>query len=180
MKILILALTLIGMNSFAAEKSSLYSIDVTTIAGKKTNLQDYKNKVLLIVNTASGCGFTPQYLTLQALHEKYESKGLVVLGFPSNDFGKQEPGTDKEIRYFCESNYKVTFPMFTKASVKGDQIQPIFKWLIANSSNKDAVAWNFEKFLVGKDGKVRQRFKSKVTPDSKEIADAVNSALAEK
>jgi glutathione peroxidase len=147
-------------------------------AALPTELKPYSGKVMLIVNTASHCGFTSQYKGLQAIYDRYKDRGLFVLGFPSNDFGGQEPGSDHEIRFFCESQYHVTFPLFKKASVTGSAIQPVFKWALSNSPSPNAIAWNFEKFLVGKDGKVVQRFKSEVDPDSKELTTAIERALS--
>jgi len=163
----------------ASSPTSLDSIPVKTLDGESTTLKSYDGKVLLIVNTASRCGYTPQYEGLEALAKQYRSSGLVVLGFPSNDFGKQEPGTNKEIRFFCESKYHVDFPLFDKAPVTGSQIQPVFSWLLDHAATQDAVAWNFEKFLIGRDGKVLQRFKSGIGPTDKTLTAAIESALAQ-
>ncbi len=160
--------------------SNLYDIPVKTIDGKPATLGDYKGKVLLVVNVASACGLTPQYEGLEKLYESYRAKGVEVLGFPANNFGAQEPGTDKEIKEFCTSKFDVKFPMFSKVSVRGDDQHPLYKELVAQRPNatpqpdgqlmeklkgynmapKTATegAWNFEKFLVGKDGKVVGRF----------------------
>jgi glutathione peroxidase len=160
--------------------SDIYSIPLKSNDDKDTNLSIYKGKVLLIVNTASKCGYTPQYKSLEALYKKYQSQGLVVLGFPSNDFGHQEPGTNQQIRYFCQSKYHVDFPLFDKGPVGGDHIQPLFAWLLKHAPSSTPVAWNFEKFLISRDGKVLERFKSKVTPDSGELTGAIEKALAQK
>ena len=133
-----------------------------------------------MVNTASECGYTPQYAGLQKLHSRFAEKGFSVLGFPSNDFGGQEPGTDAQIRYFCQSNYKVEFPMFSKGPVSGAKTQPVYSWLLENSAVKGPVEWNFEKFLVGRDGKVVGRFKSGTTPDDAKLIAAIEKALAVK
>lgn len=156
------------------EMAQIYTTPVKTIDGKETNLSEHKGKVMLIVNTASECGYTPQYKGLEALYQKYKSQGLVVLGFPSNDFGGQEPGTEAEIKKFCELKYKTTFPMYSKVSVKAN---PLYA-LLQKEAGAD-VAWNFGKFLVGKNGKVEKYFPSKVTPESDELSKAVEGALKE-
>lgn len=140
-------------------------------------LSSYRGKTVLIVNTASECGYTPQYKGLQALHEKYGAKGLVVLAFPSNDFGAQEPGSDAEIGAFCEKNYGVDFPILPKAPVKGDAKQPVFRFLTEGSIPGE-VKWNFEKFLVCPDGKLIARFPSKTEPNSAELTSAIEKALS--
>ncbi len=147
-----------------ASMNSLLSIDLTTVNNKNIKLTDFeKTDVFLFVNTASECGFTSQYKGLEALHQKFKDKGFAVVGFPSNDFGAQEPGTNAEIKDFCKLNYGVTFPLMSKASVKGSGIQPFYKELISLSDDKSDVSWNFEKFLVTKDGTIK-RYKSKTTP----------------
>ncbi len=146
------------------------------IDGKQVKLEKYKGKVLLIVNVASQCGYTPQYDGLQKVYEKYKEKGLVVLGFPANDFGMQEPGTDAEIKNFCSSKYNVTFPMFSKISVKGEKKHPLYQYLV-ESTTKQEVKWNFGKFLIGKDGKVITRFESSDKPESEKVLKAIESAL---
>jgi glutathione peroxidase len=134
-----------------------------------------------VVNVASKCGYTPQYKGLEAIHRKYQDKGLKVLGFPSNDFGAQEPGTLQEIKEFCSSEYGVTFPMFDKVHVKGPQQHPLYAALTGKDSPAPGeVKWNFGKFLIGRDGKVIKRFDSKVTPDSVELTEAIEAALAQK
>ena len=157
---------------FAA--SSIHEFTLNSIDGKPAPLAAYKGKVVLVVNVASRCGYTPQYTGLEALYEKYKDKGLVVIGFPANNFGMQEPGTDEEIKTFCSSKYNVTFPMYSKISVKGDDTAPLYQYLM---KEKGAVKWNFTKFLAGKDGKVIQKFDSAVTPDSPELVNAIESAL---
>lgn len=160
------------------EANMIYKIPVKTIDGKDTTLEPYKGKVMLIVNTASKCGYTKQYTALQATFEKYKDKGLVVLGFPSNDFLWQEPGTNEEIKKFCELKFKVSFPMFEKGKVKGDP-QPLYQYLLAHdkANPKDEISWNFEKFIVNKKGEIVGRFKSKFTPDSPEVIAAIEKAL---
>ncbi len=157
-----------------------YDFKVKDINGKEAALSQYAGKVALVVNTASECGFTPQYAGLQELYEKYSSKGLVVLAFPSNDFGAQEPGSDQEIAKFCDLRFKVKFPLFSKIAVKGKDQSPLYQHLIAQSpveKGKD-VAWNFEKFLVNQKGEVVGRFKSKVEPTSKELTSAIETLIA--
>jgi glutathione peroxidase len=164
--------------SMAAEQSEFFALHAATLEGKVQALASYRGKVMLVTNTASQCGYTQQYKGLESLYQKYRDQGLLVLGFPSNDFGGQEPGTDKEIRFFCKSKYAVDFPMFAKGPVSGEKPQPVFAWLLKHSSSQEPVAWNFEKFLISRDGKILGRFKSEVTPDSQELVAAVEKALA--
>ncbi|MFZ4636273.1 MAG: glutathione peroxidase [Pirellulales bacterium] len=149
-----------------------------TIDGAVVDLASYKGKVVLIVNVASRCGATPQYAGLQKLYDTYKDKGLVVIGFPANDFGAQEPGSDPQIAEFCSSKYGVTFPMFSKITVKGPAKSPLYKTLTESADPPGEVAWNFEKFLVGKDGAVAARFKTGVQPDDAAFIAAVEAALA--
>jgi glutathione peroxidase len=163
------------MTSLAlAADSNVSEIAVKDIDGKDSTLQAYAGKVLLIVNVASECGYTGQYAGLQALHEKMAEKGVAVLGFPCNDFGGQEPGSEAIIKTFCTENYKVTFPMFSKVAIKGDAKHPLYAAL---QSAAGEVGWNFEKFLIGKDGKVLKRFGSDVQPESPELLAAIEAAL---
>ncbi|HYI92436.1 MAG TPA: glutathione peroxidase [Bryobacteraceae bacterium] len=155
--------------------SSVHEFSLTTIDGKPAPLSAYKGKTVLLVNVASKCGYTKQYTGLQALYEKYKDKGLVIVGVPANNFGGQEPGTNEEIATFCSRNYNVTFPMMSKVSVKGDDMVPLYGYLTQNTGGD--VKWNFTKFLVDKDGKIVNRFESKVTPESPEMAAAVEKAL---
>ena len=158
---------------------SVHEFSPEDIDGNKIPLSKYEGKVLLIVNTASECGYTPQYEGLQALYEEYKEQGLVVLGFPANNFGGQEPGTDKQIKKFCKVNYDVTFPMFSKISVKGNEQHPLFEHL-TSAQNPDFtgnIKWNFEKFLIDKDGKVFRRFRSKVEPQNDQILRAIETAF---
>jgi glutathione peroxidase len=155
---------------------SLYSLEATTLSGKPVKMSEFAGRVSLVVNVASQCGFTPQYKGLEALHEELATRGLVVLGFPSNEFGGQEPGTPEEIQTFCKKNYGVRFPMFSKAVTKpGPEQSPVYAFL---TKGGDVPTWNFCKYLVGKDGKVIAFFPSKVTPESKELRDAIEAALA--
>jgi glutathione peroxidase len=151
-----------------------------SIDGQPTSLAKFKGKVVLIVNVASRCGFTPQYAGLEALYHKYKDRGFVVLGFPANNFLSQEPGTNQAIKAFCSTKYHVTFPMFAKVSVKGADKTPLYQFLTdkaANPSTAGAIGWNFAKFLADRNGKVIARFASKVTPESAELIDAVEAAL---
>ncbi len=153
---------------------------LNSIDGQAAPLSQYKGKVVMIVNVASKCGYTPQYAGLEALYEKYKSQGFVILGFPANNFGAQEPGTNEEIKTFCSRNYNVTFPMYAKISVKGADKHPLYQFLTdkqANPATGGEIQWNFTKFLVGKDGKVAARFESAVTPESPEVAAAIEKAL---
>lgn len=161
-----------------ATANSVYDFKVKTIEGKEISLAEYKGKTLLIVNTASKCGYTPQYAALENVYTKYKDKNVVVLGFPSNDFGGQEPGTNQEIKHFCQAKYNVDFPMFEKGPVKGDSKQPLFAYLTDNSPSKGEIRWNFEKFVIGPDGKVAARFRSRTKPDDSELTAALDKALA--
>ncbi len=173
MKTLLLSLL---MSSIAiAADTNVSDIAVKDIDGKDTTLKAYAGKVLLIVNVASECGYTGQYAGMQALHEKMGGKDVVVLGFPCNDFGGQEPGSEAQIKAFCTENYKVTFPMFAKVAIKGDAKHPLYAALQAAAEAE--VGWNFEKFLIGKDGKVLQHFGSDVEPDAPELLAAIEAAL---
>ena len=150
------------------------------IDGNDVKLDEYKGKVVMIVNTASKCGLTPQYEGLQALYDKYKDKDFVILGFPANNFMGQEPGTEKEIKEFCTLNYKVTFPMFAKISVKGTDQHPFYTFLTNKESNpgfEGDIGWNFEKFIADKDGKIIARFSPKTKPDDAKLVEAVENAL---
>jgi glutathione peroxidase len=158
--------------------ASIYDFSVKDIAGKAVKLDRYRGKVLLIVNTASECGFTPQYKGLEALYEKLHGKGLEVLGFPCNQFGGQEPGSEKEIAQFCELNYGVTFPMFAKVDVNGAKAAPLYKYLKSEQPGllgSEAIKWNFTKFLVDREGNVVKRYAPNDTPES--LAGDVQKAL---
>jgi glutathione peroxidase len=152
-------------------ENSLYSFNVKTIDGKETSLADYKGKTLLIVNVASKCGFTKQYTGLEALYRKFKDKGLVILGFPCNQFGAQEPGDEAEIKNFCSLNYEVTFPLFAKVDVNGANTHPVYDYLKKAEKGilgTEAIKWNFTKFLVNKNGEVLSRFAPTTTPESLE------------
>lgn len=155
--------------------SGAYDFTMNSIDGKATPLATFKGKVVLIVNVASQCGYTPQYSALEAVYEKYRDKGFVIAGFPANNFGGQEPGSNEEIKQFCNRKYSVKFPMFSKISVAGGDKAPLYQFLTGAMGGE--VQWNFTKFLVDKDGKVIQRFDSAVEPDSPEVLAAIESAL---
>lgn len=160
----------------------VHQFKVQDIKNKAVDMASYRGKVLLIVNTASYCGFTSQYKPLQKTFEQFKDQGFLVLGFPSNDFGRQEPGSNKEIKDFCELNYKVSFPLFSKVTVSGNQKAPLFKYLTEDSGQefKRSIDWNFEKFLIGRDGQLVARFKSSTDPQSEEILSAITAALKTK
>lgn len=161
-------------------KDDIYNIVVKDIEGKDVKLSDYSGKVLLIVNVASKCGYTPQYEGLQKIYESYKDKGFEILAFPCNDFKGQEPGTNEEIKEFCSANYGVTFKLFDKIKVLGDDRAPLYQKLInAESVEQGDVKWNFEKFLISKEGKVEGRFRSKVKPESEEITSLIEKLLSQ-
>ena len=153
---------------------------MSSLNGQPVNLAKYQGKVLLIVNTASECGFTYQYEGLQILHARYAAKGLSLLGFPANDFGQQEPGSAAQIQQFCKANYGVEFDMFSKVTVLGPEKTPLYKYLTASPKFPGELSWNFEKFLIGRDGQILGRFKSEVEPESLELTRAIEAALAQK
>jgi glutathione peroxidase len=153
---------------------------MTAIDGSPVDLASFDGKVVLVVNVASRCGATPQYAGLQKLYDTYKDRGLVVLGFPANDFLGQEPGTDAQIADFCSSKYHVTFPMFSKITVKGANMPPLYKTLTESADPPGAIGWNFEKFLIGRDGAIVGRFKTRVAPDDPAVITAVEAALAAK
>ncbi len=162
-----------------SSSSDIKDIVVKDMNGKEVNLADYKGKVLLIVNVASKCGYTPQYEGLEAIYNKYKEKGFEILAFPCNDFGGQEPGTNEEIKTFCSSKYNVTFKLFDKIKVLGDERSPLYARLINNNvTEKGDIKWNFEKFLIDKNGNIVSRFRSKVKPESEEITKAIENELA--
>lgn len=163
------------------KEKSMYEFAMKDIDGNVVKLDAYKDKVVMIVNTASKCGFTPQYEGLQALYDKYKDKGFTILGFPANNFMGQEPGTEKEIKEFCTLKYKVTFPMFSKISVKGTDQHPFYTFLTNKGSNpgfEGDITWNFEKFVADRNGKIVARFSPKVTPEDPEIIETIEKTLA--
>ena len=164
----------------AAEKT-VHDFTLNSIDGQPAPLAAYKGKVVLLVNVASKCGFTPQYSALESTYEKYKDRGFVIVGVPANNFGAQEPGSNQEIKTFCSSKYHVTFPMMAKVSVKGDDITPLYQFLTDKSSNPQSggeIKWNFTKFLIGPDGRVITRFEPEITPDSPQVTSAIEEALA--
>jgi glutathione peroxidase len=168
------------MASAAFPASSIYGFTMNSIDGQPAPLAAYQGKVLLLVNVASRCGFTPQYAGLEKIYREYKDRGLVVLGFPANNFGAQEPGTNEEIKSFCSRTYNVSFPLYAKSSVKGADINPLYRFLTDKSENPKTggdIRWNFTKFLIGRDGTVIARFESNVPPDSPEVATAIEKAL---
>lgn len=172
-----IVLSVFSFSIGAFAQSSLYEMQATRIDGSRQNLSDFRGKVALVVNTASQCGYTPQYTELQELYERYKDRGFVVLGFPSNDFGGQEPGSEAEIQTFCSSKFGVSFPLFSKTKVLGDAKDPVYRFLTASTGGAE-VGWNFEKFLVSKDGLVLERFPSSVKPLSPAITAAVDAAIS--
>jgi glutathione peroxidase len=182
------ATVVITGSAFADEKgggkvSGPLDFKMVGIDGKEVDLGQYKGKVVLLVNVASECGYTPQYKGLQELHQKFGEDGLVILGVPSNDFGKQEPGTNAQILEFCKSTYKVTFPLFEKVAVKGESKVPLYQYLTSKDTNPKfagEVGWNFEKFLIDRQGRVVGRFKSGVEPTSEPLVSAIKKELAAK
>jgi glutathione peroxidase len=174
MKLLFMAAALFNANSQASE---LYAIKGVTIEGQSIEFSQFKGKVLLIVNTALGCGFTPQLGDLEKLYLKFRSQGLEVLGFPSNDFGGQEPGTNEEIRKTCRTRYSVSFPLFQKTPVTGKNAHPVYQWVQSAAPQIKPPAWNFSKVLISRDGKVLKGFGSSVEPMSKELIEEIEKAL---
>ena len=178
----IAAVTSFSVSSASADDKPPAALNFTmkSITGKEVKLSEYHGKVLLVVNVASKCGLTPQYEQLEAMNEKYADKGLVVLGFPCNQFLKQEPGTDAEIAEFCAATYKVKFPMFSKIDVNGKDAAPLYKHLTSldtQPKGKGDISWNFEKFVIGKNGQVVARFAPRTAPDAKEVLDVVEAEL---
>jgi glutathione peroxidase len=161
--------------------TNIHSFTMRTIEGKESSLAQYKGKVLLVVNVASKCGFTGQYEGLESLYKRFQARGLEILGFPANDFLRQEPGTDAEIKSFCTMTYGVTFPMFSKISVKGSDCHPLYRYLTDKQTNprfEGGISWNFNKFLIDRQGNIIGRFGSRTKPDDKDLVKAVESALA--
>ena len=164
----------------SAKVPAALNFTMKSIDGKAVDLSKYQGRVVLMVNVASECGFTPQYAGLEQLHKKYAAKGLSILGFPSNNFGGQEPGSDPEIAQFCEKNYGVEFDMFSKIVVVGKDQAPLYHYLTTHPKFSGPVEWNFEKFLIGRNGEVLGRFKSEIEPLSKQMVGAIEGALAAK
>ena len=168
------------LNANAPTPDTFHSFTLKDIDGKSLPLKSFKGKVVLVVNVASQCGYTPQYEGLEKLYLQYKDKGLVILGVPANNFGAQEPGTNAEIKTFCSTKYSVSFPMCSKVSVLGDDMDPLYRMLTSDHgalSPAGDVHWNFEKFLISKNGEVIGRFKSRVTPDNADLISAIEAAL---
>ena len=161
----------------STNNESFYEFTVKSISDKETALSEYKTKAILVVNVASKCGFTGQYKGLETLYNEYKDKGFTIIGFPSNDFGAQEPGSNEEIATFCQRNYGVTFPMMAKIPIKGNDKHPIYSFLTSGDKPGE-VGWNFEKFLINEQGKVVNRFKSRISPDSKELRSAIEELVS--
>jgi glutathione peroxidase len=171
---------LLCVTVLAAGERSVYEFTLNSIDGKPTPLAELKGKVILLVNVASRCGYTPQYTALEAVYEKYKDRGFVIVGIPANNFGAQEPGSNQEIKTFCSSKYHVTFPMMSKVSVKGDDITPLYRYLTDKTLHPQTggeIQWNFTKFLVARDGRILERFEPGVTPDAGQVTSAIESAL---
>lgn len=180
---LLAAFLILSVNNFPQNEEiiimdNINDISVTDMDGNLINLSDYNGKVLLIVNVASECGNTPQYKGLQALYEKYNKEGFEILAFPCNDFGGQEPGSNEEIKKFCSANYGVTFKLFDKIKILGDDKSPLYERLTNNSiTEKSDIGWNFEKFLISKEGKIIGRYKSKIEPQNEQLTKAIENEL---
>lgn len=187
----VLSIFALGVHSPAETQSkesstvnkTIYNFKMKDIDGKDVSLNKFKGKVVMVVNVASHCGYTPQYEQLEALYKKYKNQGLVILGFPANNFHGQEPGTNEEIKQFCTSKYGVTFPMFAKISVKGEDIDPLYQYLTSKDDDPKFagdITWNFNKFLIDKHGNIIDRFDSKIKPDDETVTSALETALKEK
>ena len=181
-KLYLILMMCVACGSLAAEAKSIYDFTMKSIDGDPVSLKSYHGKVVLLVNLASKCGFTPQYAALEALYEKYKDRGLVIVGIPANNFMSQEPGTDAEIKTFCTNKYHVTVPMMSKGSVKGDDETPLYLFLTDKSANPQIggdIKWNFTKFLFDRDGKPVARFEPATKPDSPEVTSAIESTLGQ-
>ncbi|MCK6470954.1 MAG: glutathione peroxidase [Planctomycetes bacterium] len=166
-----------GKKEEQAVAKSVHEFTLKANDGTDQKLAGYKGKVVLLVNVASRCGYTPQYTQLEAVYRKYKDQGLVVVGIPCNDFGAQEPGTDAQIKEFCTKKFDVTFPLMSKVHVQGDECAPLYKYLTETSSKPGKIKWNFEKFLIGKNGAVIERYASGVKPDAENLTKAIEEAL---
>ena len=179
-KLIFILMLCVACASLSAEPKSIYDFTMRSIDGDHVSLKNYQGKVVLLVNVASKCGFTPQYAALESVYEKYKDKGLVILGIPANNFAQQEPGTDEEIKKFCSNKYNVTFPMMSKVSVLGDDKTPLYVFLTGKESDPQFagdIKWNFTKFLFDRNGNPVARFEPNVTPDSPQVTAAIESAL---
>jgi glutathione peroxidase len=179
-KSFIMLATLIASGAQIQSAASIYDYKLTSIDMEPVPLSQFKGKVVMLVNVASRCGYTPQYAGLEALYRKYKDQGFVIIGIPANNFGQQEPGTNSEIKTFCKRKYDVTFPMMAKVSVAGNDKAPLYEYLTDKSANPETggeIKWNFTKFLIGRDGRILARFEPNVTPDDAALVAAVENAL---
>jgi glutathione peroxidase len=179
-KLILILMLCVACASLSAEPKSIYDFTMRSIDGDHVSLNTYHGKVVLLVNVASKCGFTPQYAALESVYEKYKDRGLVIVGVPANNFMSQEPGTDEEIKKFCSNKYNVTFPMMSKVSVKGDDKTPLYVFLTGKETDPQFggdIKWNFTKFLFDRNGNPVARFEPNVTPDSPQVTAAIESAL---
>ena len=179
-KLCLMLMLFVAAGMTAAHAASIYDFTMKSIDGQPVSLKSYSGKVVLLVNVASRCGFTPQYAGLEALYEKYKDRGLVIVGIPANNFASQEPGTNDEIKRFCSTKYSVTFPMMAKVSVLGDDETPLYQFLTDKAANPQIggdIKWNFTKFLFDRNGKPVARFEPAITPDSPQVQTAIESAL---
>ena len=174
---LIIIMSIFSTNVFPEYKKLVYDFNFNDLDGSKINLSEYKNKVIVVINVASQCGFTNQYEDMQKIWEKYQEKGLIILGVPSNDFGNQEPGDNSEIKNFCEAKFGITFPMTEKVVVKGEHAHPLYIWAKRNYGNSAIPKWNFHKIIIGKNGIVENTFGSITKPTSKKFIKAIEKAL---
>tara|TARA_B100000029_G_scaffold498284_1_gene566882 strand:+ start:1829 stop:2344 length:516 start_codon:yes stop_codon:yes gene_type:complete len=170
-------MSLLNTNIFANYDKLAYDFNFNDIDGELLSLSKYKNKVIIVINVASQCGFTKQYEDMQKIWSMYQEKNVVLIGVPSNNFGNQEPGSSKEIKNFCESKFGITFPMTEKVNVKGDDAHPFYKWALKNYGKNAVPKWNFHKIIIGKDGKIKDTFASITNPSSKRFIKAIESAL---
>jgi glutathione peroxidase len=180
LKTIVQLAAMVGLAASALSAASIYDYTINSIDGKPTPLSTYKGKVVLLVNVASRCGYTPQYAGLESLYEKNKDKGFVIVGVPANNFMSQEPGTNEEIKTFCKSKYDVQFPIMTKLSVKGSDKTPLYQYLTSTEQNPKTggeIKWNFTKFLIGRDGQILARFEPAITPEDPALTSAVSSAL---
>ena len=181
-KLILILMLCVACAGLSAQSKSIYDFTMKSIDGQQVSLGSYTGKVVLLVNVASKCGFTPQYAGLEAVYEKYKDKGLVIVGIPANNFAQQEPGTNEEIKKFCSNKYNVTFPMMAKVSVLGDDKAPLYQFLTDTSANPQIggdIKWNFTKFLFDRSGKPVARFEPNVTPDAPQVTAAIESALGQ-
>lgn len=176
----LISATALASAASAGESGNAYQFNFVSIDGKPLPMSDFKGKTVLVVNTASQCGFTPQYTQLEAIYKKYKDKGLVVLGVPSNDFGGQEPGSNAEIKKFCEGNYDVDFPLTTKYDVKGPEAHPFYQWAATTVGDAAVPKWNFHKLLIDANGNLVAEFPTKVKPDAPDVTKAIEASLAAK